>query len=361
MKIISITLSSDTKEAIIGDALRSVIDWVDIALLVHIPGFGDDDTHNVFTRIAGSKARMISVAHDASFAEMRNVGLRYCDNAAFEGEEVWSCQLDTDERILVNSVNIRATLARLDKSIQAVTILDDTGSYDKVRFIRHPTLMRYSQSFHEELVPEPKSCSITGVRFHELPKSSEQIIERIHQQAIYADRQIDAEPNNPRWRYYLASALEKLEQHQEAIAAYIEAINLFEKNEPRAWCCFRVACCYATMGDAVRAINVAVKGMTYRPDYPELPWLIASISMSQRRPDAALEWARIAALNNWSRKRAVDITRTGFKEPLALYEGPYQIMMAAHSMLGQEADQQWAAREVKKAIKARKQFFEQGR
>ena len=36
MKIISITLSSDSREAIIGDALKSVVDWVDEMLLVHL-------------------------------------------------------------------------------------------------------------------------------------------------------------------------------------------------------------------------------------------------------------------------------------------------------------------------------------
>lgn len=358
MKIISITVSSDTKESIIGDALRSVVDWVDIALLVHIPGFGDDCTQDVFKQIAGSKVRMISVARDAPFAEMRNAGLRFCDD---QGGDVWSCQLDTDERMLLNNVNVRATLAKLDKSVQAVTVFDDTGAYDKVRFIRHPTLLRYSQSFHEELVPEPVTRSITGARFHELPKAPAQITERVEQQVVEAQKQIELEPDNPRWRYYHASALEKLGRTQEAIVAYLGAIERFKNDEPKAWCCFRIACCYATVGDSVRSIGVALHGMVYRPDYPELPWLIASICMSQNKPHDALHWARIAALNNWSRKRATEINRIGFKEPLALYEGPYQIMMAANDMIGRPFDAGWAAGEMKQAVKARKQFFEQGR
>ena len=357
MKIISITVSSDTKEAIIGDALRSVIDWVDIALLVHIPGFGDDRTQKIFNHIAGSKMRMIAVGHDDPFAEMRNAGLRFCDD---QYEDVWSCQLDTDERMMLNNVNIRATLAKLDERVQAVTVFDDTGAYDKVRFIRHPTGLRYFQNFHEELVPEPVTRSITGVRFHELPKTPEQIVERVKRQVIEAQAQIEIEPDNPRWHYYRASALEKLGQTQEAIAAYLGAIERFKNDEPRAWCCFRIACCYAGIGDSVRAIGTALHGMVYQPNYPELPWLIASICMSQNKPYDALHWARIAALNNWSRKRATEINRIGFKEPLALYEGPYQIMMAANNMIGRAFDAEWAAGEMKQAIKARKQFFEHG-
>ena len=368
MKIISITVASDTREAATPDAARSVVNWIDEALMVHIDNqvADPDNTVEVFKRIVGAKFRMAHVAAGIPFEVMRNAGLVYCDEQAMREGELWSCQLDTDERIDINRVDIHRTLAKIPRHIQAVTIFNTTGTDDKYRFIRHPTPLRFSQEFHEELRDtqrngaQPISCSITGVRFHELPKSPEQIMLRVQQQVGSASAQIEREPDNPRWHYYLASALEKLGRIDDAIKTYHDAIPLFKENEPKAWCSFRIACCHASRGQHGQALRAAVDGMIYRPDYPELPWLIASIQLAIGNWGDAASWARLAAVNNWSRKNASEIDRIGFKEPVALYEGPYQITAEAYRRAGRSAQAQAALSDATRAAKARKNYFERG-
>ena len=355
MKLISITVTSSTKEAIIADALKSVRDWVDLMLIVHIE-HGSDDTMQVAHDICKSKLRVVSVPLDMPFPDMRNAGLIEAERLSAD----WSVQLDTDERILRNDIDVRSTLAKVPNDIIAVTVHEDTGAYDKVRFIRHPTECRFSQSFHEELVPDPKKCTLSHIRFHELPKSPEQIAQRVEQQITACRNQAKQEPENPRWQYYLASALEKSKQYQEAILIYLRAAQLFKESEPKAWVFFRIACCWALQEKNAEAINAALQAMLYGPDYAEAPWLIAQINFMSGMYREAIAWAKVAAVHNWSRKRPGEIHRIGFKEPRALYEGPYQVMAQCYFKMGDPVQFKQAQQEAAKAARARIDFFQRG-
>ena len=355
MKLISITVTSDTKEATIADALKSVRDWVDLMLIVHIED-GNDTTMQVAHDICKSKLRVVGVPLDMPFFDMRNAGLIEAERLSAD----WSAQLDTDERILRNDIDVRSTLAKVPAAIEAVTVHEDTGNYDKVRFIRHPTMCRFSQSFHEELVPDPKKCTLSRIRFHELPKSPERIAEIIQGQIHWCGVQCELEPDNPRWRYYLASALEKVKRLPEGIAVYQEAISRFKEPEPKAWCHFRIACCHAAMQENGQAINAALQAMLYGPDYAEAPWLIAQINLLAGMNKEAIAWAKIAAAHNWSRKEPGEIHRIGFKEPRALYEGPYQVMAQAYKQMGDFSNFKKATQDANWAARARMDFFQRG-
>ena len=360
MKLVSITLTSETKESVIGEALQSAVAWVDLMLVVVIrndnPEFVPDTTMAIAHRIAGPKLRVVDVSGNIPFHEMRNVGLVEAEKLGAD----WSLQLDTDERLILNGLDVRGTLEKMDPALQLVTVTENTGLYDKWRFIRHPTPCRFNHSFHEELVPMLPCVIFPRMRFFELPKTEAQLADRLTSQIEHMQRQLQDEPNNPRWYFYLGSALEQLGKFDEAIPAYLGGMAYLDKPEPKAWTFFRVACCYARMEQHFKVIEYALCGMLHCPEYAELPWLAGMACLFTGRNRDAIAWARIAAVHNWSRKGENEIDRAGFKEPKALFEGPYEIIADAAHRTGNAGLEKWAASEIRRTTKARIKFFEKG-
>ena len=359
MKLVSITVASDTCEAKIGDALRSAVGWVDQCLIIHLvePGV-TDRTLEIAAEVCGDKLVVVDTPRLTGnlIHIWRNLGL---DEAQRLGAD-WSVQLDTDERILPNGVDLRASLATIDPEIGVVSVVHVKGEGDKWRFIRHPTLSRWSQPWHEELTPTPKHCALSPVRYDELPKTEEQKTDILIGQIAAMEEQIAAEPDNPRWWIYQGSAYEALFQFDPAIKAYKEAITRQNSIDSAAWCWFRIGCCQLQANRPEPAIDACITGLRLRPDVAELPWLIALTHLNTGRFAEAAAWGRIAAAHNWSRKRAREVTRLGFKTPLALYEGPFEICAVAYQHLGDGPKQAWAEAEAKRAKKARLNFFERG-
>ena len=95
MKICSITLTSRTREAIIGDALRSV-DWCDLNLVAHlIDEPGEDRTLEVAREVAGPRYLEGEVRLLKNIAQARTWAL---DWAASTGCD-WAVQVDTDANV----------------------------------------------------------------------------------------------------------------------------------------------------------------------------------------------------------------------------------------------------------------------
>src|ERR1700730_17170260 len=91
-KIVSVTLTADSAE-LIGDALRSVVDWVDFCLVVDTGV--TDETLDIARSIAGEKLVVFFFPWIDDFSAARNAGL---DRATTLGAE-WAMMLDTDERM----------------------------------------------------------------------------------------------------------------------------------------------------------------------------------------------------------------------------------------------------------------------
>ncbi len=138
--IASMTITGSNRE-IVGDALRSVVDWVDWCVLIDT-GI-QDDTIEIARQIAGDKLIVREFAWCDDFSAARNFALA----AAADTGASWAVFVDSDERLVLNGVDIHAVLA----SSPELTLLvpHDSGEYTKDRFFRLPVVGGFRGPTHE--------------------------------------------------------------------------------------------------------------------------------------------------------------------------------------------------------------------
>ena len=134
MKIASVTLSSN-RESIIGDALRSVSGWVDMACILDL-GI-TDGTLDVARGIMGDRIRVTKASDILTTGQLRNIG----NDFAFECGADRAATLDTDERINIRKgFDIRGYLEGMTHD--CVVTQDAGRTYSKERFFRLPVITR---------------------------------------------------------------------------------------------------------------------------------------------------------------------------------------------------------------------------
>ena len=163
--IVSTTLTGNSHD-IIGDALRSVVDWVDWLLVIDT-GI-TDDTLAIAREIAGNKLLVREFPWQDDFAAARNFAL----TAAAETGADWAVSLDSDERLDRGGVDVRSRLAAAEADV--LHVAHANGTYAKERFFRLPVRGRYVGPTHEAFISDGGLAgTLEGIRFDELAKSEE--------------------------------------------------------------------------------------------------------------------------------------------------------------------------------------------
>jgi tetratricopeptide (TPR) repeat protein len=355
-----VVITSPTKEAVIGDALRSVLPFAGTILVIHCTGIGalvgqPDGTMDVVAA---------TVPADRLIVQHRNVGRWDMAELRNEGLEAasadWAVMLDTDTRILPNGRDIRAMLAGLAPDIDAVAVMEDTGNYDKELFFRLPVKGAYRMGCHEEYTTPGKTTLAPGVRFHELKKSSEQLKEYHAAQLVAMQEQILADPANPRWHFYLGLILELQERYAEAITAYTESLACPKNSGGLGWSCYRIAVCHRALRAYAEGVHACLDSLYHEPSSAEPYWMAGLCCHYQGLHYQAIAWELSAIAHSWRGRCNAATTRFGFKYTPALYEAPYEVLAASYACLGDRAKETWAAAEIQLARREREKFFAQG-
>ena len=337
-KICSITLASDSREADIGDAIRSVVGFVDYVLVVHlISTKGDypipDRTLEIAREIAGSKYRQVDITTDDFSAD------KIRDQALVHATELgadWGIICDADDRIMLNGFDLRHLLAK--KEVGLYFVENATGAYNKPLAFRLPTTARYHGGIHEDCIFGGKWGVLPTVRFVEGPKyENGKIVPRRVNDEMFEEMQgqVAAEPDNPHWRYYLGEMLEERGRWAEAIRQHEATMGLSAENSAYAWACFHLSLCHYQLGNYHPAKEKAVQGMVYSPEFPELPWAAGVASLKLGAAMDAMAWANIAMVHQGGHIAR----RVGLKSPHAYFEAPYKLMVDAMILLGSPAQQ----------------------
>ncbi|MBI5535392.1 MAG: tetratricopeptide repeat protein [Deltaproteobacteria bacterium] len=347
MKLVSTTLTGSCED-IIGDALRSVVEWVDACLVIDTGV--TDKTLQVARSVAGDKYVERKFAWISDFAAARNFAL----DAAHEWGADWAITVDTDERIDLRGELIHAEIEAATEGVLMVT--DETNAYSKERLFRLPAKARFSGPTHESF-PSYKVGSrvLEKARFIELPKKPDALRAKFERDAKILGKHTKANPKDPRWFYYLGDALQNLGRFEEAIAAYKSCADLRGWNEESAWACFRAAECFIQLKRFNDAVEVCATGLSRHAGIAELAWLAGFASWQAGRPDQAAFWARLAIPMGLFRGRGQDAKRIGFRNVSALYEGPYDVLRFALRAMGDTAGADEAERLYQEAIRARSQ------
>lgn len=348
VSIVSMTLTGSSEE-IIGDALRSVVDWVDWVLVVDT-GVGDG-TLRIASEIAGDKLVLREFPWRDDFAAARNFAL----HAAAELGADWAVTLDTDERIEVGEIDLRAALAETDAAV--LHIKHTAGTYGKERLFRLPARGAYVGPTHEAFITSGGGiATLAGVRFAELGKSAEQYRQKAERDLAILSRHTAEHPDDPRWFYYLGDSLSGLNRHDEAIAAFRVCASLNGWDEEGAWAMYRAAECLLKLDRPVEAIEACAAGMARHAGLAELPWLAAYASWQANRPAQAVYWARQSIALGHFAGVGTSVPRIGFRHPPALWEGPYDVLRFALRATGNDAAADEAERLFEAARRAREAY-----
>jgi hypothetical protein len=345
LKLVSTTLAGNS-ETVIEDALRSVVSWVDLCLVVDTGV--TDRTLDVARAVAGEKCVVRAFEWVDDFAIARNFAL---DTAAEIGGD-WSITVDTDERIATMGEDIRATLAEGSEGV--LMMMDAPGIYAKERLFRLPARGRFSGPTHEAFLDgESGRRTLERARFVELPKTEEALQAKFARDAELLGTYSAAHPDDPRWLYYLGDAFQNQARHDEALEAFRRCATLRGWNEESAWACYRSAECLLALGRADDAVDACAAGLVRHAGIAELAWLAGFASWQADRPDQAAHWSRLAIAMGRFAGHAREVHRVGFRNPSALYEGPYDVLRFALRALGDDAGADEAERLYSEALTAR--------
>jgi tetratricopeptide (TPR) repeat protein len=345
MKLVSTTLTGNAS-ALIGDALASVVAWVDVCLVIDTGV--TDDSLAVARRVAGDKYAELRLEWTNDFSAARNFAL----DAAHSLGADWALVLDTDERIEPRGVDLRAALGAAREGV--LMLYDEHHSYAKERFFRLPMPERYSGPTHEAF-PSYKVGTRTLERavFREVPKSAAELRRKFERDVTILARHVRAHPTDPRWHYYLGESLLNLERLEEAVAAYDACAALRGWDEESAWACYRAAECLCRLDRYRDAIDRSAAGLARHAGIAELAWLAAFAAYRLGAAAQAVYWARLAVTHGLFRGNGAAVPRIGFRNPSALYEGPYDVLRFALRTMGEEAAADEAQRLYDEAVLAR--------
>ncbi|AKT39103.1 glycosyltransferase [Chondromyces crocatus] len=345
MKLVSTTLTGNN-EAILADALRSVVDWVDACLVIDTGV--TDRSLEIAREIAGDKLVLRTFRWVNDFAAARNFAL----DAAHEIQGDWALTLDTDERIDLRGEDLRALLETATEGV--LMVMDGSGTYAKERFFRLPAKARFNGPTHESFPSyQVGTRTLEKARFTELAKTPDAYQRKFERDADILRRHTKAHPRDPRWFYYLGDALQNLKRYEEAIRAYKSCAALRGWNEESAWACYRAAECLITIGRYTDAVDTCASGMALHAGIAELPWLAAFASWKAGRAEQAVYWARLAIPMGHFMGEGRKVKRIGFRNLAALNEGPFDVLRFALRATGDAAGAAEAERLYHEALAAR--------
>lgn len=337
--IVSVTIT-ESREAEIGDAIRSVVDHVDRVLLVDT-GI-KDGTEEVARKIAKEKLRVAKHAW-VDFSTARNAGFRFAEELG----ATWVVIVDSDERLNFGELNLQEELAAITEDV--VLMESCTGFYSKEKIIRAGRGACFSGPTHEYLHCGSRT-SLKGTTFLELGKSKEQYAMKYMRDVALLTAYLKKEPNAARWWYYLGTSFEGLGDPKRAAEAFNRCVVLGKFGGEAAWAAYKHAEMLYLLKQFEGAIYAAARGLAADATYAECAWMAALAAFKLGRKGQASAWARLSESVGRYKGSGRGTEREHFKHLPALYELPYDILRYA---LPEGEERTQAARDFMQAKLAR--------
>ncbi len=326
MKIVSTTLANNS-EHLIRDALLSVVDWVDICLVINTGV--TDRTLEIAKEVAGDKYVEASFTIEGDFAKARNFAL----TAATELGGDWAVTLDTDERI-IGGPDLRTEMLSSTEDLLYVTYV--SGHYSKERCFKLPAKDHWMGPVHEAFVLSGKGRTVEGVQFDEMAKTPEEYERKFRRDVEVLSAYVKAHPTDPRWHYYLGESYRNLGNFELATSSYDACSALRGWDEEAAWACFRAGECLCAMERYGEALDRLHTGLSIHAGIAELAWFAGFVSYKMGRDQQAVYWSRLAIVHGLFRGDGATVPRIAFRDPVGLWEGPYDVLRWAEKRRGNE-------------------------
>lgn len=322
--IVSTTLISKGSAGVVGDAIRSVLPVVDLCVLIDTNG--DDEALHAAMRAAGERAVPRAWPWRGDAGAARNAAIDF----AVELGATWAVTLDVDERIEPRGEDMRGTL--LGSTVGCVSAMAADESYGKPRAIRLPSPVRWHGRTHEGYAAheDPRGqTTFASVRFSELHKTPAQLRARFARDALMLRAEIERNPGDGRWWYYLGVSLHGLGENDAAIAAWCTCARVSLWPEEAAWSCYQAASLLCAAERYDECIDACSAGLARHAGIAELCWLAGVASFRAGRYEQAIHWARLAEVHGEHGDRRALNARIGFRDAHALGPGPADVLRHA--------------------------------
>ena len=346
------TLLCGNNEDIVGDALRSVVDWVDTLLLIDT-GITDQSI-NVARKIVGEKLVVRKYEWCNDFSEARNLSLEMASDLGAD----WALTIDTDERMLFDDCNGPDDLkAKLDTNPDVKSWLVSTSDnvYSKERFTRVPSKLQWNGRTHEALCgcgPNEQQV-FPHCRFWELQKSDEAMQFKLERDLRILLEETDQDPESARWWYYLGQTCRGLSLHRKAIDAYKRCAELSTWKEEAAWACYCAGTSHIALNEFDEALEATVKGMHIQPQSPDIAWQAGFCCFKLNRFRDAIAWEEMAVALGHFRGIGAGSDRVANRHVPGWYEAPFDVMRFAYKYLGELENEEKAQKDFDMAFRAR--------
>ena len=314
--IVSVTITG-SREAEIGDALRSVAAQVDRVLVVDT-GITDATLPRALEAVG---AKIAVARHEwKDFSQGRNAALAEAKKLGAD----WIVVVDSDERIQWNGVDLRAYLEKTPSTTETVFMIESSdGHYPKEKIIRGTANVRWEGPTHEALIGGTRD-TLHGAVFFELPKSKEQLERKFSRDTELLYDHVADHPDDPRWWFYLGQSLEGLGKKARAAEAYRRCATIRKGGDEAAWASYKEAEQLFMLNRFEEAIQAAGRGLGAGVMFAECAWMAAISATRLGRQAEAIAWARVAEAVG--RFRGCGTERAWFRKPEALYELPYDVL-----------------------------------
>lgn len=356
--LVSTTLCGAEGVGTIGEALRSIAPHVDAVIVITTDADTAEEISRITEAVRDTSPASFFCRHwpwQNDFGAARNAAL---DLAASFGA-TWCVWVDSDETI-EGGDEIRPFLRALTdhplhvlREGQPTEVREDkaammphaSGSYYQPRAIRLPCAERWAGRVHEAI-------GLSGPRFHrarfcDRPKTPEQMYRKRTRDIEALRLMLIEQPDEPRWRYYLADAYAGIGNH-EAGATHFQTCALQPGwDEQAAWAAYRAAeILTSVLGDHDRAVEMCGAGLARHAGIAELAWMASLASYRAGRFEQALHWSKLADVHGapglGGDGRALR-SRVLFREPKGLTFGPAEVREHALRALGEHEAAERAA------------------
>jgi tetratricopeptide (TPR) repeat protein len=316
--IVSVTIS-DSREAEIADAIRSVVGHVDRVLLIDT-GITDRTVERA-REVAGTKLSVVK--HEwVDFSAARNAGLQHAKKLGAE----WAIIVDSDERIDFGTLNLRDELSKIQADMVLIWTDDGHAHYPKEKILRTASGAIFVGPTHEVPVGGTHA-TLQGATFSALPKSQEQLSKKFSRDVVLLSDYVRKHPSDPRWWFYLGLSYEGLGKLESAADAFGECNRRRKFGEEAAWSAFKQAWQFFILERFEEAIAAAARGIGSDATFAECAWIAAVAAMRLNRTDQAIALARMTEAAG--RYKGCGRARTYFQHTPALYELPYDVLRYA--------------------------------
>lgn len=315
-KMIVATCITGNSEAIIGDAISSVLPVVQKILIINTSN-GSAPIDAAWDAVGMMNVIPLVFEWTGSFADARNYAL---ECARREGAD-WALTIDTDERLIIDS-QFDLYKECEDGPIDSFMVYDEARSYAKDRLIRLQSNAKWRGSVHEALITTGKRKLTDAWRIRELPKTPVQLKVKFERDIQALSDEIVKDPDDARWFFYAGETYKNLGKIDEALDSYVDAYHKSNWDEEKAWSAYRVGECQAIKSDHLDAIGWCSMALREHPGFAEAAWLAGWCSYQLGNDRNAVYWARIARTIADTEK---EFPRIGFRHLPAYHDGPADV------------------------------------